>query len=212
VSICKYRSADTLYKALTSKESPELLQTFPYDLGLQRIRKLASPIVLEDDLKDSRPAGDTFAYFSLLCPISMHPLTCPVRGQQCSHFQVRRAIPAARKSLRLFFSCFAVRFCSLPNCSISLHACGGKCFDLKAFVELNERQSPGRWRCGVRECNRFLPVRDLERCELTARAIEEHGPSVNTGRHRIQFHVSGASRLLSEEEARPRGADAGGVD
>jgi hypothetical protein len=212
VSICKYRSADTVYKALTSEKSPERLQTLPYDLGLQRITKQANPIVLEDDLEDSPPAGDTFAYFSLLCPISMLPLTCPVRGRQCSHFQVRRGIPAARKSLRLFSRSSLSASARFPTPQFFLYACGGKCFDLKAFVELNERQSSGRWRCAVRECNRFLSVRDLERCELTARAIEEHGPCVTVDRHRIQFHSSGTFRLLREEEARPRGADAGVVD
>jgi hypothetical protein len=88
LSICRYRSHEALYRSLTLSSSPERLEMIPYDAGLARIIELANPVLL-DGVEETDPGGDNFAYYSLLCPLTMKTMSHPVRGRKCSHFQVR---------------------------------------------------------------------------------------------------------------------------
>lgn len=185
LSICRYRSHAALYRSLTLENSPERLETVPYDAGLARIIELAKPVLL-DGVEEASPGGDNFAYYSLLCPLTRKTMSHPVRGRKCSHFQVR--------TFGLIWSCaqraiFLTCFCSIVQC-----------FDLMSFLEINTPPTAARWRCGVMDCNRFLSVRDLVFCQLTSETLREEESRIEPDRHRMRFDTSGRYRLIREED------------
>jgi hypothetical protein len=67
VSICRYRSSDTVFQALTSKASPERLPRIPYDIGQQPIKESVTPILFDDDLIRT-PAATTSRTFPCSVP------------------------------------------------------------------------------------------------------------------------------------------------
>lgn len=89
ISICMFRSPDTLFRCLTKGESPERIGTLGREAGLSKIKALAlDNVVTLDGASESNETSKGIFVFSLKCPISQVIIETPVRGKRCKHFQV----------------------------------------------------------------------------------------------------------------------------
>jgi hypothetical protein len=111
VAFCRYRSADRLFKLLTTPTSIAPIRRVceSKEEAQRKIVDLASSqmIVLDDD--DGSPEKEENAgvfSFSLIDSYSKKLIKTPVRGCRCSHFQVRSFVVACRPH-----SCLVLLLC-----------------------------------------------------------------------------------------------------
>jgi hypothetical protein len=89
--ICKYQAAGTLTEDLLKRDNYHLQRLSlkeSEEKAMQLIKQ--QMIVLDDDVDDDSGTDLGNFVFSLVCPMSKLPMTNPVRGTKCKHWQVRR--------------------------------------------------------------------------------------------------------------------------
>jgi hypothetical protein len=109
LALCQYRSPDFLVRKLhglkpecDSPPREHSLQRLSLEESLQKAKQLINQpnmVVLDDD-DDDQSAGQGVGkfVFSLIDPLSKVPMTTPVRGKKCKHWQVRIVLNAVWKN------------------------------------------------------------------------------------------------------------------
>ena len=73
-----------------------------------------------------------------------------------------------------------------------------QCFDLDPYIGMNVNVSGQRWRCSV--CEKFVSLRNLEFCKLTADFVEEFKDRLQPNRNRVEFRSNKTYVLLDEQK------------
>jgi len=100
LSICKYRSVDSLFSVLTTRHNKEAITYMSRQESLKKIDGFVSSrgLVLLDDDDNNNDGQEQHLgkiVFPLKCEISKKLIKVPVRGKDCRHFQVcTRGFPA----------------------------------------------------------------------------------------------------------------------
>jgi hypothetical protein len=93
----KYRSPETLFNLLMDDKSPDLIRKLTEEEGLEKVKRLFSSTVVVHDSDSEDGDGETEeagkSIFSLKDAFSAKLIRTPVRGKNCTHFQVRRRGP-----------------------------------------------------------------------------------------------------------------------
>jgi hypothetical protein len=186
---CKYRSSASLFRTLTDPTSKERIARLERNACIAKAKGIANQQLAESVESDVEvDESDRKFVISLTCPNSKLPMTTPVRGKLCNHFQV---------SDHCFIKYRAS--CERLNSRFSLVV---KCFDLDYFVRMNIRVSGTRWRCSP--CDQFVSLESLEVCELTAGLLKEFKNVLSRTRDRVEVKADGSYVLLEERRERSK--------
>ena len=88
LALCKFRSPDSLLEQIMNPDNNTLCRlSLEESIEKAKVSATVQTVVLDDDEVVSAETG--MFVFSLICPVSKIPMTTPVRGVECKHWQVR---------------------------------------------------------------------------------------------------------------------------
>lgn len=75
-----------------------------------------------------------------------------------------------------------------------------QCFDLRNYLQLNEKVAGGRWKCI--NCEEFVSVRDLIHCGLFQAMLDHFRGQISAVRDKVTLHSDGTFHLNAENKLR----------